>query len=104
MRNKLALTIAVVSFALATALGVGLAGAEPASVESAAPRGVAPPPSAPSPASLPVCSNGLDDDGDGLLDLEDPGCLGDPNGASEEAAPTPPATEAEAAPIEAPAP
>jgi len=26
-------------------------------------------------ALLPDCSNGIDDDGDGLLDLEDPGCL-----------------------------
>jgi len=90
MRNKLALTIALVSFAFATALGVGLAGAEPASVESALPQVTTPALSAPTAASLPVCSNGLDDDGDGLLDLDDPDCVGDPNGASEEPAPAPP--------------
>jgi len=104
MRNKLALTIAVVSFALATALGVSLAGAEPSSVESALSEATAPALSAPSPASLPVCSNGLDDDGDGLVDVDDPDCLGDPNGASEEPAPAPPPVEAEAPPVEAPAP
>ncbi len=103
MRNKLALTIAVVSFALATALGVGLAGAEPSSVESALTQATDPALSAPSPAPLPACSNGLDDDGDGLLDLEDPDCLGDPNGTSEEPAPAQPPAEAEAPPVEAPA-
>jgi murein DD-endopeptidase MepM/ murein hydrolase activator NlpD len=106
MRNKLALTIAVVSFGLATALGVSLAGAEPSSVESALSQATDPALSTPSPASLPVCSNALDDDGDGLVDLDDPDCLGDPNGTSEEPAPAPapPPAEAEAPPVEAPAP
>ena len=36
-------------------------------------------------AILPDCSNGLDDDGDGLTDLEDPGCA-DAADASEKAA------------------
>jgi hypothetical protein len=35
-------------------------------------------------ALLPDCSNGLDDDGDGLIDLEDPGC-GDADDPSEKA-------------------
>src|SRR5689334_695271 len=71
MRNKLALTTALASFALATALGVGFAGADElttGSTESTAPlptTQVVPP---------PACCNGVDDDGDGLLDTEDPGC------------------------------
>jgi murein DD-endopeptidase MepM/ murein hydrolase activator NlpD len=103
MRNKLALTIALASFAFATALGVGLAGAEPTTTETTVPQVTTPaPPTVPSPP-LPVCSNGLDDDGDGLLDLSDPDCLGDPNGASEEPAPGAPPAEIVAPPAEAPA-
>ncbi len=30
-----------------------------------------------------ICSNNFDDDGDGLVDLDDPGCANDPNGDSE---------------------
>ena len=99
MRNKLALTIALASFAFATALGVGLAGADP-STEATEPLATAPAlPVAPA-APLPACSNGLDDDGDGLVDLNDPDCL-EPGGTSESPATTaaPPA-EAEAAPVE----
>jgi Transglycosylase SLT domain/Peptidase family M23 len=103
MRNKLALTIALASFALATALGVGLAGAEPAATESAQPLTTAPALPATPTAQLPVCSNGLDDDGDGLVDLSDPDCLNDPAGISEAPAPTAPPAEAEAPAVEAPA-
>ena len=75
MRNKLALTIALASFAFATALGVGLAGAEPGDHRiGPAPGDDARVPTAPA-AQLPACSNGLDDDGDGLVDLNDPDCL-----------------------------
>src|SRR5215204_6417580 len=78
MRDKLALPFALVVFAALTALGVGMAGAEPSSdavgLESASSIGTTP--SIPSaPPSAPACENGLDDDGDGLVDLEDPGCL-----------------------------
>jgi murein DD-endopeptidase MepM/ murein hydrolase activator NlpD len=104
MRNKLALTIALASFAFATAVGVGLAGAEPAINESALPQATTPVLPATSTAQLPVCSNGLDDDGDGLLDLNDPDCLEDPNGISETPAPGAPPAEVEAPPVEAPAP
>ncbi len=31
----------------------------------------------------PACSDGIDNDGDGLVDLADPGCNGDPNGTHE---------------------
>jgi hypothetical protein len=114
MRNKLALTIALASFAFATALGVGWAGADPAT-ESVQPPSIQAPqgnpllPSAPpAPETTapvpPACSNGIDDDGDGLVDLEDPDCHGEPTGESEQPpeAASPPA-EAEGAPIEAPA-
>jgi murein DD-endopeptidase MepM/ murein hydrolase activator NlpD len=42
-------------------------------------------------AAVPACSNGVDDDGDGLVDMEDPDCE-NPQDTSE--APTPPATTA----------
>ena len=109
MRNKLALTIALASFAFATALGVGWAGADPSTTESVQAPSVQAPPASPAlpaappaPAPAPACSNGLDDDGDGLVDLADPDCL-EAAGESEAPAPAPP-VEAEAAPIEAPTP
>ena len=103
MRNKLALTIALACFAFATALGVGLAGAEPATDESSLPQATTPTVPAPPAPPLPLCSNGLDDDGDGLADLSDPDCLNDPSGASEEPAPGAPPAEIVAPPVEAPA-
>ncbi len=75
MRNKLALIIALAGFAVVTALGVGMAGADPstglgdsARRQSARPR---PPPPLRQP---PACANEVDDDGDALVDLEDPDC------------------------------
>jgi hypothetical protein len=95
MRQKLALTIALASFGLATALGVGLAGADlggPTGAESAVqPPGAPELPSLSSPTTpAPACSNGIDDDGDALVDLNDPDCLepADPNEAPEASAPT----------------
>ena len=103
MRNKIALTISLGSFAFATALGVGWAGAEPSSTEAVLPQATTAAPATPAPP-LPVCSNGIDDDGDGMVDVGDPDCLGDPAGASEEpAAGTAPA-EIIAPPVEEPAP
>src|SRR4051794_18819710 len=42
-------------------------------------------PTAPAVATgaLPECSNTVDDDGDGLVDLDDPDCNSDPAGMSE---------------------
>jgi hypothetical protein len=71
MRNKLALIIALASFGVVTALGVGFAGADEVSTtpgEATTPLSTAP------DATLPACSNGLDDDNDGLADKEDPDC------------------------------
>jgi murein DD-endopeptidase MepM/ murein hydrolase activator NlpD len=89
MRHKLALTIALACFGLVTALGVGFAGAE--RLSSAQPTEASGLGTVPSVAEAPACSNGLDDDGDGLVDAEDPDCASpaDPSeepasGASEE--------------------
>jgi hypothetical protein len=104
MRNKLVLTIALASFAFATALGVGMAGAEPSvtgTAESVLPAAPSAPPTVAPPAEPPACSNGVDDDGDGLVDLGDPDCH-EPGGTSEEPPEAPAPEEAEAAPVEAP--
>jgi len=69
MRDKLALTIALASFAVVTALGVGFAGAEGLSDAESLTDPVA---TLEAPAS--PCTNGVDDDGDGSIDAEDPGC------------------------------
>src|SRR5690349_14973033 len=91
MRTKFALILAFASFLLVTALGSALAGAEPVSEGSAA----APATTTTAIPSLqaPACSNGLDDDGDGLVDELDPDCdtPADVNEAPEPAAPTKPA-------------
>jgi murein DD-endopeptidase MepM/ murein hydrolase activator NlpD len=77
MRQKLALTIALTGFAVATALGVGMAGADQATLSAG--RATEP---VPGPAATPAvtqCNNGVDDDGDGLVDEADPGCAYGPN-------------------------
>jgi murein DD-endopeptidase MepM/ murein hydrolase activator NlpD len=87
MRNKLALTIALASFGAVTALGVGFAGAEgvsgSAATETTAPLSTVP--------VAPACSNEIDDDGDGTIDMQDPDCSS-PSDTSEEAASTEGAT------------
>jgi transglycosylase-like protein with SLT domain/peptidase M23-like protein len=83
MRNKLALIIALASFGVVTALGVGFAGAEELSTTSS--EAPAPLTTTPS-ATPPACSNGVDDDGDGLVDAEDPDCES-PEDSSEESPP-----------------
>ena len=98
MRNKLALTIALASFGVVTALGVGFAGADqPSGAEATLPSTAIP---TVAEAILPACSNEIDDDGDGLVDAEDPDCTS-PADPSEE--PTPPAAATETgSSIEAP--
>jgi hypothetical protein len=75
MRQKLALIIALAGFAVVTALGVGMAGADPSTGlgDSQAASGLTSAPALPS-AQAPACANGVDDDEDGLTDLEDPDC------------------------------
>ncbi len=88
MRKKLALTIALAGFMGATAFGVGMAGAEPGSGEVAGLTTQSAVTALPS-AKTPVCSNGVDDDRDGLIDLLDPDCANDPKGTSEAPTATP---------------
>jgi murein DD-endopeptidase MepM/ murein hydrolase activator NlpD len=106
MRHKLALTIALASFGAATALGVGFAGAdEPSGAESGEPTTpLTTTPTAPV-ETAPACSNGIDDDGDGLIDADDPACTS-PTIISEETAPESGATAGSdvEAPPSAPAP
>ncbi|HKI67242.1 MAG TPA: lytic murein transglycosylase [Solirubrobacterales bacterium] len=87
MRQKLALIIALAGFAVVTAFGVGMAGADPSAglSEGQATQGLSTTPSLVTPPSeKPACSNGVDDDEDGLIDLEDPDCESAED-ASEEA-------------------
>ena len=91
MRQKLALIIALAGFAVVTAFGVGMAGADPSTGlgEGQATQGLSTTPSLVAPPSeKPACSNGVDDDEDGLTDLEDPDCesAGDTSEEAEEAA------------------
>jgi hypothetical protein len=93
MQEKLALATALAGFAAVTALGLGagVAGAEQRSdLGQARVLGPAPQsgPTAPADGASPACANGVDDDGDGLVDLDDPVCES-PDGTTEEAAPAP---------------
>jgi murein DD-endopeptidase MepM/ murein hydrolase activator NlpD len=91
MRQKLALTIALAGFTIVTALGVGMAGADPSTGlgEGQTATGLTVAPAIPTQQQAPACSNEADDDGDGLVDLEDPDCesASDPSEAPEEQAP-----------------
>jgi murein DD-endopeptidase MepM/ murein hydrolase activator NlpD len=96
MRDKLALILALAGFAALTALGAGIAGADPASETppTLSPASALPTISAPT-AQSPACANGIDDDGDTLIDLADPDCLS-PEQTSEE----PPQSPSAAPPVE----
>jgi murein DD-endopeptidase MepM/ murein hydrolase activator NlpD len=99
MRAKLALIVVLASFLGLSALGVAMAGADPVAdgtpVEAAATTTTAIP-----SLQAPACANGLDDDGDGLVDLADPDCT-DPTVASESTAA--PVGASPATPLPAPA-
>jgi Transglycosylase SLT domain/Peptidase family M23 len=99
MRNKLALIIALASFGVVTALGVGFAGAE--EVSTASTEATAPLTTTPSAA----CSNGVDDDGDGLIDTEDPDCESSGDTTEEALSPASPTSNSsvEAPPAATPA-
>jgi hypothetical protein len=91
MRQKLALIIALAGFAVVTALGVGMAGADPSASlgDSQTANGLTATPALPS-SQAPACSNEVDDDGDELVDLEDPDCesASDTTEEAEEPAPS----------------
>ena len=90
MRQKLALIIALAGFAALTALGVGMAGADPSTGLDAgrAVNGLTTTPAL-SQSQEPACANELDDDGDELVDLEDPDCDSPADTSEEAEAPAP---------------
>jgi hypothetical protein len=105
MRTKIALIVVLASFLAAAALGAAMAGADPVA-ESV----LAEPPATTTAATVPslqapACANGVDDDGDGLVDMADPDCTS-PTGTSEATAPSSGAssTSPTAAPEAAPSP
>ena len=73
MRTKIALIVVLASFLAVAAFGTGLAGADPLAENTSAEPGAAATTAIPS-LQAPACSNGVDDDGDGLVDLADPDC------------------------------
>jgi hypothetical protein len=103
MKAKFALIVAFASFMLVAVLGTTFAGADTLSDSSA----VTPATTTTAVPSLqaPACANGVDDDGDGLVDTGDPGCESSEGGSEATVAPAPtePA-EVEAEPVPAPAP
>jgi hypothetical protein len=106
MRNKLALIIALASFGVVTALGVGFAGAEELSTTSSeATTPLTTTPAMPA-AAPPACSNEVDDDGDGLIDKEDPNCESPEDTTEEAVSPASPTNNSsvEAPPATTPAP
>ncbi len=91
MRAKIALIVVLASFLALSALGVSLAGAADPLAESTTTEA----PSATTTTAVPslqapACANGLDDDGDGLIDAIDPGCASSA-GVSEASEPPAPA-------------
>ncbi|HEY4595248.1 MAG TPA: lytic murein transglycosylase, partial [Thermoanaerobaculia bacterium] len=91
MRSKFAsIFAAFAGFMAITAIAAALAGAEPVSENSAVAPSATTTTAVPSLAA-PACANGIDDDGDGLVDTEDPDCES-PADTTE----IPPATPAEA--------
>jgi len=99
MRAKIALIVVLASFLALSALGVGLAGADPLAESAPTEPSTAATTTAIPSLQAPACANGLDDDGDGLIDLADPDCL-TPTGTSE--APAPPSEASPATPLPAP--
>ena len=99
MRAKLAITVVLAGFLALSAL-VGMAGAEEATTTEPAPPAVTTTTAVPS-LQAPACANGLDDDGDGLIDLTDPHCT-EPTGTSEAPVPAPAGEASPATPLPAP--
>jgi hypothetical protein len=97
MRTKIALIVVLASFLALSAVGVGNAGAEPLGESTPLTPSATTTTAIPS-LQAPACANGLDDDGDGLTDLQDPDCadptdLNEATEAPEGAAPTAPTEE-----------
>jgi Transglycosylase SLT domain len=103
MRTKfVSIFAALAGFLAITAIAAALAGAEPLSEGSA----VSPAPTTTTAIpslQAPACSNGLDDDGDGLVDMEDPDCES-PEDTTEVPPATAEPTESESVPAPTPGP
>jgi murein DD-endopeptidase MepM/ murein hydrolase activator NlpD len=106
MRAKIALIVALASFLGLTAIGVGLAGADPVGEGTPVEPSAATTTTAVPSLQAPACANGLDDDGDGLVDLADPDCTSAIGTSEAAAAPTAasPVPAPEATPERAPKP
>jgi hypothetical protein len=100
MRAKIALIVVLASFLALSALGVAMA-ADPVAESAPAEPSAATTTTAIPSLQAPACANGLDDDGDGLVDLADPDCTA-PTGTSE--APVAPSGASAATPLPAPTP
>jgi hypothetical protein len=99
MRAKIALLVVLASFLALSALGVGMAGADPLAESVPTEPSAGTTTTAVPSLQAPACANGLDDDGDGLIDLADPDCTA-PTGTSE--APVAPSGASVATPLPAP--
>jgi murein DD-endopeptidase MepM/ murein hydrolase activator NlpD len=99
MRAKIALLVVLASFLALSALGVGMAGADPVAESAPTEPSAATTTTAIPSLQAPACANGLDDDGDGLVDLADPDCTA-PTSTSE--ATVAPGSATPAAPVPAP--
>jgi len=97
MRLKIALIVVLASFLAAAALGAAMAGADPVAESTPAEPSAATTTAAVPSLQAPACANGVDDDGDGLVDMADPDCTS-PTGTSEAAAPSSGASSASQAP------
>ncbi len=100
MRAKIALLVVLASFLALSALGVGMAGADPVAESAPTEPSAATTTTAVPSLQAPACANGLDDDADGLIDLADPDCTA-PTGTSE--ATVAPSGATPATPVPAPA-
>jgi hypothetical protein len=101
MRAKIALVVVLASFLALSALGVGMAGADPLAESAPTESSAATTTTAVPSLQAPACANGLDDDVDGLADLLDPDCA-EPSDTSE--APVAASAPTAAAPVPVPAP
>ncbi len=85
MRSKLALIVVLAGFLALSAIGVTIAGADSLGEGTPVAPGTTTTTTVPS-LQAPACSNGIDDDSDGLIDSADPSCAS-PSGTSEAPAP-----------------
>jgi hypothetical protein len=74
MRAKIALIVVLAGLLALSALGVGMAGADPLAENAPAEPAATTTTTAVPALQAPACSNGVDDDGDGLIDMADPDC------------------------------